>query len=90
MAALGLTPADVISAIKEQNLQAPAGQVGAAPSPPGQEFTYTVKAPGRLVSAEEFENIILRQTAGGRTLRIKDVGRAELGARTTNPSAGPS
>ena len=80
LAALGLTPADVISAIKEQNLQAPAGQVGAAPSPPGQEFTYTVKAPGRLVTAEEFENIILRQTAGGGTLRIKDVGRAELGS----------
>src|SRR6188474_299437 len=59
LTALGLTPADVINAIKEQNLQAPAGQVGGAPSPPGQEFTYTVKAPGRLVSAEEFENIIL-------------------------------
>jgi HAE1 family hydrophobic/amphiphilic exporter-1 len=80
MAELGLTPSDIISAIKEQNLQAPAGQVGAAPSPPGQEFTYTVKAPGRLVTAEEFENIILRQTPGGGTLRIKDVGRAELGS----------
>jgi len=80
LTALGLTPADVINAIKEQNLQAPAGQVGAAPSPPGQEFTYTVKAPGRLVTAEEFENIILKQTAGGGSLRIKDVGRAELGS----------
>ena len=80
MTELGLTPSDVIAAIKEQNLQAPAGQVGAAPSPPGQEFTYTVKAPGRLVTAEEFENIILRQTPGGGTLRIKDVGRAELGS----------
>src|SRR4051812_11428608 len=80
MTALGLTPADVISAIKEQNLQAPAGQVGAAPSPPGQDFTYTVKAPGRLVTADEFDNIILRQTAGGGELRIKDIGRAELGS----------
>jgi hydrophobic/amphiphilic exporter-1 (mainly G- bacteria), HAE1 family len=80
LTALGLTPADVISAIKEQNLQAPAGQIGGAPSPPGQEFTYTVKAPGRLVTAEEFENIILKQTAGGGTLRIKDIGRAELGS----------
>ena len=77
---LGLTPADVINAIKEQNLQAPAGQVGAAPSPKGQEFTYTVKAPGRLVTAEEFDNIILRQTSGGGELRLKDVGRAELGS----------
>jgi HAE1 family hydrophobic/amphiphilic exporter-1 len=80
LTALGLTPADVIAAIKEQNLQAPAGQVGAAPSAPGQEFTYTVKAPGRLVSAEEFENIILKQTPSGGTLRIKDIGRAELGS----------
>jgi HAE1 family hydrophobic/amphiphilic exporter-1 len=80
MTALGLTPADVINAIKEQNLQAPAGQVGAAPSPPGQEFTYTVKAPGRLVTADQFDNIILRQTAGGGELRLKDVGRAELGS----------
>src|SRR6476660_1151829 len=80
MTALGLTPADVINAIKEQNLQAPAGQVGAAPSPPGQEFTYTVKAPGRLVTAEEFDNIIIRQTAGGGELRLKDVGRTELGS----------
>jgi multidrug efflux pump len=80
LTALGLTPADVISAIKEQNLQAPAGQVGAAPSPPGQEFTYTVKAPGRLVTAEEFDNIILRQTQGGGELRISDVGHSELGS----------
>src|SRR3954470_21021839 len=80
LTALGLTPSDVIQAIKEQNLQAPAGQVGAAPSPPGQEFTYTVKAPGRLASPEEFENIILKQSSGGRELRIKDVGRAELGS----------
>src|SRR5215831_6147278 len=78
--AVGLTPADVIAAIREQNLQAPAGQVGAAPSPPGQQFTYTVKAPGRLVTAEEFDNIILRQTPGGGSLRIKDVGHSELGS----------
>ena len=80
MAQLGLTPADVISVIREQNLQAPAGQIGAAPSPKGQEFTYTVRAPGRLVTAEEFENIIIRQTQSGSQIRIKDVGSVELGA----------
>src|SRR4030095_13924438 len=80
MGQLGLTPADVISAIKEQNLQAPAGQVGAAPSPKNQEFTYTVRAPCCLVDAEEFNNIILRQTQTGSQIRIKDVGRVELGA----------
>ena len=80
MAQLGLTPADVISVIREQNLQAPAGQIGAAPSPKDQEFTYTVRAPGRLVTAEEFENIIIRQTQTGSQIRIKDVGSVELGA----------
>ena len=81
LAKLALTPSDVISAIKEQNLQAPAGRVGAAPSPKDQEFTYTVSAPGRLVNPEEFENIILRQTETGAQIRIKDVGRAELGSQ---------
>src|SRR5215813_13419286 len=81
---LGLTPSDVISAIKEQNLQAPAGRVGMAPSPKDQEFTYTVSAPGRLVNPEEFENIIIRQTETGSQIRVKDVGRAELGSQDYN------
>src|SRR5262249_44390086 len=50
MAKLGLTPSDVISAIKQQNLQAPGGKIGGAPSPKDQEFTYTVSAPGRLIT----------------------------------------
>jgi len=81
LAKLALTPSDVISAIKEQNLQAPAGRVGAAPSPKDQEFTYTVSAPGRLVNPDEFENIIIRETATGAQIRVKDVGRAELGSQ---------
>ena len=81
LARLALTPSDVITAIKEQNLQAPAGRVGAAPSPKDQEFTYTVSAPGRLVNPEEFENIIIRETATGAQIRVKDVGRAELGSQ---------
>jgi hydrophobic/amphiphilic exporter-1 (mainly G- bacteria), HAE1 family len=80
LATLGLTASDVISAIKEQNLQAPAGKVGDEPAPPGQEFTYTVRAPGRLVNPEEFDNIIVRQTQGGAIVRIKDVGRTTLGS----------
>src|SRR5213596_2114489 len=79
LATLGLTAADVISAIKEQNLQAPAGKVGDEPAPPGQEFTYTVRAPGRLVTAEEFDNIIVRQTGAG-IVRVRDVGRTQLGS----------
>ncbi|MET0621990.1 MAG: multidrug efflux RND transporter permease subunit [Pyrinomonadaceae bacterium] len=84
LAKLGLTPADVISAIKEQNLQAPAGKVGAPPTPAGQEFTTTLSAPGRLITTEEFENIIVRQTATGAVVRVKDVGRAELGSQDYN------
>ena len=79
LAKLGLTPADVVNAIKEQNLQAPAGQVGAAPSPPGQEFTYTVRAPGRLTTPEEFADIIVRSSATGAIVRLGDVARIELG-----------
>jgi HAE1 family hydrophobic/amphiphilic exporter-1 len=84
LAKLGLTPADVISAIKEQNLQAPTGKVGGAPTPADQEFTNTVSAPGRLVTTEEFENIIVRQTSTGAVVRIKDVARAELGSQDYN------
>jgi HAE1 family hydrophobic/amphiphilic exporter-1 len=84
LAQLKLTPADIISAIKEQNLQAPAGRVGMAPAPKGQEYTYTVSAPGRLVTTEEFENIIVRETETGAAIRIKDVGRAELGSQDYN------
>jgi HAE1 family hydrophobic/amphiphilic exporter-1 len=80
LAALGLTVSDVISAVKEQNLQAPAGKIGEEPAPPGQEFTYTVQAPGRLSTPEEFEQIIVRQSAEGGIVRIRDVGRAELGS----------
>lgn len=79
LANLGLTPADVIGAIKQQNLQAPAGQIGAAPSGPGQEFTYTVRAPGRFSTPEEFERILVRATEEGRQVRLKDVARVELG-----------
>jgi HAE1 family hydrophobic/amphiphilic exporter-1 len=81
LAQLGLTPSDVIRAIKEQNLQAPAGRIGTAPTPKDQKFTLTVSAPGRLVTPEEFEDIIVRETPDGSQIRIKDVGRAELGAQ---------
>ena len=84
LAKLGLTPADVISAIKEQNLLAPAGKIGGAPTPKDQEFTNTVSAPGRLVTPEEFENIIVRQTAGGEVVRIRDIGTTELASQDYN------
>ena len=84
LAKLGLTPSDIIQAIKEQNLQAPAGKVGGAPTPKDQEMTETLSAPGRLVTPEEFENVIIRQTGTGAVVRVKDVGRAELGSQDYN------
>ena len=84
LAKLGLTPADVISSVREQNLQSPAGRIGAAPSPKDQQFTYTVAAPGRLVTADEFEDIIIRGTETAAQVRIRDVGRAELGSQDYN------
>src|SRR5262245_52680367 len=76
---LGLQPSDVVKAIQEQNLQAPAGQVGGPPSPQGQQNTYTVKAPNRLSKPEEFDEIQIRTSAEGAVVRLRDVGRVELG-----------
>jgi len=79
LASLELTPADVINALRQQNIQAPAGQIGAAPSRPDQQFTYTVRAPGRFTTPEEFGEVLVRATADGRQVRVKDVARVELG-----------
>jgi len=79
LAKLALTPADVIGAVKQQNIQAPSGQIGAAPSNPDQEFTYTVRAPGKFKTPEEFGEILVRATEDGRQVRLKDVARVELG-----------
>src|SRR5437773_485061 len=84
LAKLGLTTSDVISSIKEQNLQAPAGRIGMAPSPKDQQFTYTVSAPGRLVTTDEFEDIIVRGSESAAQVRIRDIGRAELGSQDYN------
>jgi HAE1 family hydrophobic/amphiphilic exporter-1 len=81
LAKLGITVTDIVSAIQAQNTVNPAGQVGGQPSPQDQQFTYAVLAQGRLRTAEEFGNIILRETPNGGTVRVKDVARAELGTQ---------
>jgi HAE1 family hydrophobic/amphiphilic exporter-1 len=78
---LGLTATDVQAAVRAQNSVNPAGQLGAEPAPPGQQLTYTVRAPGRLVEPEEFGNIILRENPDGSSVRLRDVARIELGAQ---------
>lgn len=82
LASLGVTIPEITNAIQTQNTVNPAGQIGSEPVPKGQEFTYTVRAPGRLPSAEEFGEIIVRAEPDGGILRLKDVARIELGAQT--------
>jgi HAE1 family hydrophobic/amphiphilic exporter-1 len=79
VAARGLTASDVVAALREQNVQVAAGQVGQQPAPPGQTFQVSVRAVGRLSEPREFEDIIVK-ASGGTTVRLKDVGRVELGA----------
>jgi len=80
LANLGVTVPEIINALRTQNTVNPAGQIGGEPVPPGQQFTYTVRAPGRLPSAEEFGQIIVRAKSDGGILRLRDVARVELGA----------
>ena len=81
LAKLSVTVTDIINALRAQNTVNPAGQIGGEPAPPGQEFTYTVRSPGRLTSAEEFGEIVIRANPDGSLLRLKEVARIELGAQ---------
>ncbi len=76
-----LTTNDVVSAIREQNVQVAAGQIGQPPVPEGQSFQYTINTLGRLSDVEQFENIIVKTAEQGRLTRVKDVARVELGAK---------
>lgn len=88
LASLGLTVADVVSAVKEQNVQAPAGTIGEMPAPKDQEFQYTGNVQGRLVTPEQFGNIIIRSdNNSGSFVRLKDVAKIETGARTNSVNA---
>lgn len=86
LASRNLTTGDVVNAIREQNNQVAAGQIGQSPAKPGQETQVTLTTQGRLDKPEQFANIILRTTPDGRITRIKDVARVELGAKSQNIS----
>src|SRR5205809_1637992 len=81
LAKLGITVPEILSAIQSQNAVNPAGRVGGAPVPKGQEYTYSVRAQGRLTTPEEFGNIMLREMPNGGIVRVKDVARTELGSQ---------
>jgi len=79
---LGITASDVVNAVQAQNTVNPAGQMGGEPAPKGQEFTYSVRAQGRLTTPEQFGDIIVRENPDGGAVRVRDVARIELGAQS--------
>ena len=81
LAKLNITASEVIAAVNSQNTVNPAGQVGGPPSLPGQEYTYTAIAQGRLITEKQFGEIVVRENADGSVVRLKDVARIELGAQ---------
>ncbi len=87
LAQLGLTPSDVAAAVRQQNSQYAAGQVGVEPVSEHVDFTYAVTAQGRLQEPEEFEQIVVHTTEAGGIVRLKDVARVELGAQTYSNQA---
>ncbi len=82
MASRGLTATDAVNALQEQNVEVAAGQVGQPPIQNGQDYQISVRAVGRLSEASQFDNIILKTNADGTLVRLKEVGRAELGAES--------
>lgn len=87
MASLGLTVADVRSALQEQNTIVAAGKLGAAPTGPSQQFEYSIQAKGRLKTPEEFGQTIIRSSKDGNFVRLHDIARIEMGAASYSTSA---
>ena len=81
LAKLQITVPEIVSAIQTQNAVNPAGQVGSEPAPKGQDFTFSVRAQGRLTSPEEFEDVVVRETQESGIVRVRDVARVELGSQ---------
>ncbi|HEX8817273.1 MAG TPA: efflux RND transporter permease subunit [Terriglobales bacterium] len=81
LANLGITVSDITSAVRAQNKVNPAGQIGGEPVPPGQQYTYNVRAPGRLPTPADFGEIVVRANPDGSVLRLKDVARVEMGSQ---------
>jgi HAE1 family hydrophobic/amphiphilic exporter-1 len=84
LAKLQITVPEIINAVRVQNNVNPAGQIGGEPVPPGQAFTYAVIAQSRLVSTEEFGQIVVRANPDGSFVRLQDVARVDLGTQVYN------
>src|SRR3954451_11080498 len=87
LAGLNLQASDVANAIREQNVQVAAGHFGQQPAPEGAPFEFTANTLGRLSTPEQFNEIIVRNDGQGRTVTVKDVGHAELGARNMDTTS---
>jgi HAE1 family hydrophobic/amphiphilic exporter-1 len=81
LAQMGITVPEIVNAIQAQNTVNPSGKIGGQPVPQGQEFTYAVRSQGRLETAEQFGDIVLRASPGGAIVRVRDVARIELGSQ---------
>ena len=81
IAALGMTAGDIVRALREQNVQIAAGNVGGQPAPSGLDYQMTVTTQGRLENVEQFENIVIKTGENGEVVRLKDVARVDLGAK---------
>ncbi len=84
LATLNITVSDIATALKAQNIIVPGGKIGGEPAPPGTEFTYPVRMQGRLQSPEEFKNVIVKANSDGSLVRVRDIGRVELGSQNYN------
>ncbi len=87
LASRNITADEVVLALREQNVQVAAGQIGAPPARSGQTFQMSVRAVGRLIEPSQFDDIILKRAADGALVRVRDVGRTELGAESYSQSA---
>ncbi len=87
MASLGITASDVINTVKQQNVQVSAGAIGEAPCPSDQAFRFTIQTQGRLDSVKQFEEIVVKALPDGNSVKLKDIGRVELGAENYNSSS---
>jgi HAE1 family hydrophobic/amphiphilic exporter-1 len=84
LAKLNITVNDIVNALNAQNVANPAGQVGGPPTPKGQDFTYAITVQGRLVSEQEFGDVVIRENPDGSLVRLRDIARVELGAQLYN------
>src|SRR5882672_3902291 len=82
LTAFKMTPADVVAAVQSQNVEAALGRIGAAPTPDAQQFQLTIKTEGRLTRPDQFDNIVVRANPDGSVVRVKDVARTDLGAKS--------